>query len=457
MTQPAAPAPDTAAPLTERRTIYLSAFQPHPRNYNRHPADQVKRIAHSLRTFGQVRSIVVWRGYFLAGHGVAEAAQSLGWTTLQADALPDDYPEAKALAYVAADNELSRLSDPDAAQLAAILQESRDTDPELMAAIGYTDEELRELLAKIGAIDASQDADDRTNEADRLAEIWQPQPGQIWRAGEHRIACGDNSDPALWARLMVGEKGDLLWTDPPYGVDYASKNEMLNVLDKALKVSTDIAADLNIAQAIAATATALALAAQHTRPGAAFYMTAPSGPFIADMIAAAQGAGWQTRQNLIWVKNHIILSRQDYHYQHEPILYGWKPDAGHTWIDVLPGHSVFDDEPALRKMDKAALIALIEEMRNERRADVIRLNKPQVSPLHPTSKPPALVALTARNNTRPGDIMIDPFAGSGATLIAAQQMQRRARVIELHPPYVAVILQRYQDATGDTPTLIEGA
>lgn len=454
MTQPA---PDTAAPLTERRTIHLSAYQPHPRNYNRHPADQVKRIAHSLRTFGQVRSIVVWRSYFLAGHGVAEAAKSIGWTTLEADALPDDYPEAKALAYVAADNELSRLSDPDAAQLAAILQESRDTDPELMAAIGYTDQELRELLAKIGAIDASQDADDRTNEADRLAEIWQPQPGQIWQAGEHRIACGDNADPALWARLMAGEKGDLLWTDPPYGVDYASKNEMLNVLDKALRVSTDIAADLNITQAAAATATALTLAAQHTRAGAAFYMTTSAGPFMADMIAAAQGAGWQTRQILIWVKNHIVLSRQDYHCQHEPILYGWKPDAGHTWIDVLPGHSVFDDEPALRKMDKTALIALIEEMRNERRADVIRLSKPQSSPLHPTSKPPALVALTARNNTRPGDIMIDPFAGSGTTLIAAQQMQRRARVIELHPPYVAVILQRYQDATSDTPTLAEGA
>ncbi len=332
-----------AAPLAERRTIYLNAYQPHPRNYTRHPADQVKRIAHSLRTFGQVRSIVVWRGYFLAGHGVAEAAQSLGWATLQADALPDDYPEAKALAYAAADNELSRLSDPDAAQLAAILQESRESDPELMAAIGYTDQELRELLAKIGAIDASQDADDRTNEADRLAEIWQPQHGQIWQAGEHRIACGDNSDPALWARLMAGEKGDLLWTDPPYGVDYASKNELLNTLGKALRVDTDIAGDGNITQAAAATATALTLAAQHTRPGAAFYMTAPPGPFLADMIAAANGAGWQTRQILIWVKNGIVLSRQDYHYQHEPILYGWKPDAGHTWIDVLPGHSVFDD------------------------------------------------------------------------------------------------------------------
>lgn len=439
---------------TERRTIQIDAYQPHPRNYNRHPADQIKRITHSLSTFGQVRSIVVWRGYFLAGHGVAEAARTLGWTTLQADVLPDDYPEIKALAYLAADNELSRLSDPDAAQLAAILQEARAEDAALMAAIGYDDAELRDLLARIGALDVDTDAEPRTNEADRLAEVWQTQPGQIWQAGGHRIACGDNADPDLWRRLMQGEKGDLLWTDPPYGVDYAEKNKMLNALDGANRNATAIESDLDIAQAAAATAAALTLAAQHTRPGAAFYMATAAGPYLTDMIAAAGTAGWGTRQILIWVKNRIIFGRQDYHYQHEPILYGWKPDAGHTWIDVLPGHSVFDDEPALRKMDKKALIALVEEMRNERRTDVIRLSKPPASPLHPTTKPTQLVTLTARNNTRPGDILIDPFAGSGTTLIAAEQMQRRARVIEIHPPYAAVILQRYQDATGDAPTLI---
>jgi len=121
--------PHAPTPQTERRTVTISDYQPHPRNYNRHPADQIKRIAHSLSTFGQVRSIVAWRGYILAGHGVVEAARSLGWQSLQADVLADDYPETKALAYLAADNELSRLSDPDAAQLAAILQESRDVDP----------------------------------------------------------------------------------------------------------------------------------------------------------------------------------------------------------------------------------------------------------------------------------------------------------------------------------------
>ena len=136
------------APQTQRQTIRLDAYQPHPRNYNRHPAAQVKRIAHSLETFGQVRAVVVWRGYFLAGHGVAEAARSIGWATLEADALPDDYPEEKALAYLAADNELSRQADPDLAQLAAIIEESRQADPALMAAIGYDEEEFNALLAE---------------------------------------------------------------------------------------------------------------------------------------------------------------------------------------------------------------------------------------------------------------------------------------------------------------------
>jgi len=133
------------------QTVSIDEYRPHPRNYNRHPATQVERIAHSLATFGQVRSIVVWNGTILAGHGVVEAAQSLGWDTLRADVLPDEYPEHLALAYVAADNELSRLSDPDMAQLAEILDEARQEDEALMRAIGYDDAEFEELLYEVGA------------------------------------------------------------------------------------------------------------------------------------------------------------------------------------------------------------------------------------------------------------------------------------------------------------------
>lgn len=137
------------------RIIQIADYQLHPRNYNKHPAIQVERIAVSLRTFGQVRSVVVWRNYFLAGHGVREGALLLGWTELRADVLPDDYPEELALAYVAADNELGRLSDPDQAQLLEILSGARDYDDELLAAIGYDDKEFQSLLGVL-----SQASDD---------------------------------------------------------------------------------------------------------------------------------------------------------------------------------------------------------------------------------------------------------------------------------------------------------
>ena len=139
----------TMMPTNQR--VKLAEIKTHSRNYNRHPAKQIERIAMSLRKFGQVRSIVVWQNTILAGHGVVEAAKALGWQSIVADVLPDEYPEHLALAYVAADNELSRLSDPDQAALAAILEESKAADAELLQAIGYNDQKFQALLDEIKA------------------------------------------------------------------------------------------------------------------------------------------------------------------------------------------------------------------------------------------------------------------------------------------------------------------
>ncbi len=193
------------------QTIQIAAYQPHPRNYNRHSPLQVQRIAASLNMFGQVRSVVVCRGHFLAGHGVREAALSLGWKELRADVLPDDYPEELALAYLAADNELSRLSDPDNAQLAQILEESRQYDDQLLAAIGYDDKEfdalLREVEKDAGLTAEPSDAEAQIDKAAVLLEKWQVQPGDLWRIGDHVLACGDCTDPATVARVMGGREG----------------------------------------------------------------------------------------------------------------------------------------------------------------------------------------------------------------------------------------------------------
>jgi ParB-like chromosome segregation protein Spo0J len=154
---PTAKAGSPAASGPTNQVIRLADFRPHPRNYNQHPAEQIDKLAASLAAFGQVRSVVVWRGWFLAGTGLALAAQRLGWAELRADVLPDDYPETKALAYLAADNELARQSDPDLAQLAAILEESAAADGALLLAIGYSDAEYDRMLGEL-AVTALSDA-----------------------------------------------------------------------------------------------------------------------------------------------------------------------------------------------------------------------------------------------------------------------------------------------------------
>lgn len=457
--KPAYLAPD--AVIT--RIVAIDDYTPHPRNYNGHPDLQLDAIGASLRTFGQPRPIVVWRRYIIAGHGVTEAARRIGWTHLRADILPEDYPEHLALAYLAADNELGRLADPDEAALAAILQDAAGADRALLAAIGYSAAEFEELLARVEAATkaaATGDPEPRIGEADQLGDEWQTAAGQLWKLGDHRLLCADSTKPEAWRRLMdgAGRPADLLWTDPPYGVDYSAKNVHLNEYDKGARVQTPIEADDLPRDALTQLWTAaLTLAQQHSRPGAAFYICGPSGDLQEALLSAIRAAGWSTKKQVIWVKNNIVIGLSDYHYRHEPIIYGWKAGAGHTWTDEGTAISVIDDEPDLRRMDKKQLIAYIEELRNAQRSTVVRVDKPHASTYHPTTKPTRLVRTTALNNTIPGDLWIEPFAGAGTTLLAAEQTGRRCRAMEKHPPYVAVTLQLYLDATGDRPRLIEEA
>jgi ParB-like chromosome segregation protein Spo0J len=193
----------TMMPTNQR--VKLTEIKTHSRNYNRHPAKQIERIAMSLRKFGQVRSIVVWQNTILAGHGVVEAAKSLGWQSIVADVLPDEYPEHLALAYVAADNELGRWADPDQAALAAILEESKIADAELLQAIGYNDQELHALLNEIGKNDEREikDAAPQIDRAKELRQKWNVESGQLWQLGEHRVICGDCTDAAVVALVMA--------------------------------------------------------------------------------------------------------------------------------------------------------------------------------------------------------------------------------------------------------------
>jgi len=183
---------DTAGGLTVvRQEVKIADLKAHERNYNFHGDAQIARIAKSLSTFGQVRSIVVWRMTTLAGHGVVLAAKSLGWETIRADVLPDEYPEDSALAYVVADNELARQSDPDQAQLAAILEELQAREPVLVEAAGYSTADLEQLLRLVGKREAV-DAEPQIDRAAELQKKWSTSTGQLWGMGKHTICpkCG---------------------------------------------------------------------------------------------------------------------------------------------------------------------------------------------------------------------------------------------------------------------------
>ena len=210
--------------MIENRTIEIGLLDPHPANYNQHPARQVERLRVSLRKFGQPRSIVVQaqasgRFVIVAGHGVTLAARAERWTGLRCDVIPADWPAERVLAYLAADNELGRGAEPDNAALASILEEAKRFDPELLTAIGYDEAEFEALLREVGGGDEpAEDPGPQTDRAEELREKWQVEAGQMWQLGEHRLICGDCTDPAVVARLMGGERAVLCHADPPYGM-----------------------------------------------------------------------------------------------------------------------------------------------------------------------------------------------------------------------------------------------
>jgi hypothetical protein len=199
----------------EHVQITIADYQPHPRNYNEHPDPQVGEIAESLRLFGQVKPVVVWREWYIAGHGVVLGAQRLGWTELKAERLPADWPEYKALAYLAADNELARGASPNLVALAGLAKEIQAEDRDFGRLAAGGEDGLRRL-AELVKEPAAEDPGPQIDRAEELRQVWGVEVGQMWQLGEHRLICGDCTDAGVVARVMGGERFGGLVTDPPY-------------------------------------------------------------------------------------------------------------------------------------------------------------------------------------------------------------------------------------------------
>lgn len=232
----------------------------------------------------------------------------------------------------------------------------------------------------------------------------------------------------------------MLVTDPPYNVAYEGGTQ-----DK-LSIANDSMGKTAFGAFLA---DAFSAAAANVAPGGAAYVFYASVEAV-NFRAGFEAAGWLYKQDLIWVKDRFVLSRQDYHWQHEPILYGWKPGAAHRWYGGFTPATVVDDQrrdPS--KMTKAELLAIVKDAYAMTTA--IREPRPARNADHPTSKPVSLLARLITNSSAPGDLVLDPFGGSGSTLIAAHASRRRCATVELDPRYADVIARRYQSHTGVLP------
>ncbi len=235
---------------------------------------------------------------------------------------------------------------------------------------------------------------------------------------------------------------DLVVTDPPYNVNYEGGTK------DALKIQND---NMDDASFLAFLIDAFKTMKEALKPGGAFYIWHSDGKrwFFSD---ALKQNGLEERQNLIWVKNALVLGRQDYQWKHEPCLYGWKDGAAHHFIDLRGEETVIEDNPSLNKMSKPDLIQYVKELRKiiDDKTTVLREDKPLTNDLHPTMKPVPLIAYLIRNSSLKNEVVLDLFGGSGTTLIACEQLGRKARIMELDPKYCDVIVSRWEELTGQT-------
>lgn len=388
----------------------LQALIPYARNARTHSPQQVAQIAASIREFGWTNPILVdGESGVIAGHGRLLAARQLGLTEVPVIELAH-LDDAQRRAYVLADNRLALNAGWDEDLLRLELGELQDLDFDLDL-LGFDDDELQTLMAGdeptvegLGDEDAVPD----------IPETPVSRPGDIWIMGAHRLLCGDATVAISYEALLAGQPVDMVFTDPPYNVNYAnSAKDKMRGKDRAILNDNlgDGFHDFLLA--------ALTQMVAHCRGGIYVAMSSSELDTLQSAFRAA-GGKWSTF--IIWAKNTFTLGRADYQRQYEPILYGWPEGKQRHWCG------------------------------DRDQGDVWNIKKPTKNDLHPTMKPVELVERAIRNSSRPGNVVLDPFGGSGTTLIAAEKSGRVARLIELDPKYVDVIVRRWEDFTGKQAT-----
>lgn len=413
-------------------TIALADLKLDPNNARTHDNQNLEAIAGSLTQFGQRKPIVISQdNVIVAGNGTVTAAKSIGWTEVQAVRVPADWTPDQIKAFALADNRTAELAAWDHDVLNAQLQELSDAGMDV-SEFGFITPETPIL-----------DIETFEDEVPDPVEDPEAQVGDIWQLGDHRVVCGDSTNPEVLKLALDGNQADCVFTDPPYNVAYqGGTKDKLTIQNDDMD---DVAFDKFLFEAYRAMFEA-------TKEGGPIYVChadSAGEAFRHNMVKS----GWLLKQCLIWVKDALVLGRQDYNWMHEPILYGWKPGAAHSWHGPFTNTTVLDWANAdLAKKSKDELIDFITQAFEA--GSVIREKRPRRNDIHPTMKPIGLVSKMLKNSMVRGERVLDPFGGSGSTLIAAEQLGLKAAIVELDPKYVDAIVKRWENLTGLKAVLV---
>jgi DNA modification methylase len=371
---------------------------PSAHNARTHSEGQVAEIAGSIVAFGFMVPVLVDRaGVIIAGHGRVLAARKLNLEKVPV-IVADHLTDSEKRAYAIADNKIALNAGWDE-ELLAVELEALKNDGLKLEDLGFSEAEFNALLDDLGT-ETDKD-DDAAPEPPAVAVT---RSGDVWQLGDHRLLCGDSTDEASYATLLSGEPAHMVFTDPPYNVAYRAPGLDVTIANDDLGASFGQFVEIVCAHMLRNT------------NGALYICMSSSELHTLSNAFTKAGGHWSTF--IIWGKNAFTLSRSDYQRQFEPILYGWRDGDSHYWCGARD------------------------------QGDLWLIDRPHVNDLHPTMKPIALVERAVLNSSRRGETVLDPFGGSGSTLIACEKTGRKARLIELEPKYCDVVIRRWQEFTG---------
>ena len=387
----------------------VESLIPYARNAKQHTDTQVAQIAASIREFGWGAPILVdGKNNVIAGHGRLLAARKLGMS--EVPVVPMDHlTDIQRRALILADNKIGENASWEDELLGLELAELQSSGFDL-GITGFSPDEWDALIT-------GDTGNDGLTDEDQVPEVTEnpiSRAGDVWLLGEHKVLCGDATKAEDYKALLGDELVDMTFTDPPYNVNYANTAK-----DKMRGKNRPILND-NMGDGFGAFLLAACQNILNVTKGAVYIAMSSSELDTLQSAFRAAGGKWSTF--VIWAKNTFTMGRADYQRQYEPILYGWRDGADHYWCGARD------------------------------QGDVWQIKKPHKNDLHPTMKPVELVERAVRNSSKTRDLILDPFGGSGSSLIACEKSGRRARLIELDPKYVDVIVKRWQDFTGAEAT-----